>query len=226
MWKRFLKAEAKSMSQSNQKFAVASYTLDEWAQIKQKAAESLMLPVSIEIEYSISFIALLLHAQSERLFNVHCVSDEVKYLAGLSTSTATKAAELLVKGKFKDQCFWHKHFFDARFIVKNISNELKRDNSEFNLWVEKEFESLPENEELRINWLIRQYSIGAFEYRAGIHENISEPSDKKRVTGEWIIYKPFQGKLYFLDVALHSQGRELYSNIKAHCAAEFPYLFI
>ncbi|EUJ09678.1 hypothetical protein Meth11DRAFT_0477 [Methylophilaceae bacterium 11] len=213
------------MSQNNKEFTVATYTMDEWAQIKTKAAESLMLPVGNEIEYSISFIALLLQAQNERWFDVNSVSDEVRCLAGLSSCTVTKDAEPLFKNEFRGQDFWHKHFFDARFIPKNISNELKRDSAEFKLWINKEFESLPEDEALRINWLIHQYSIGALEYRAGIHESVSRPTDKKRITGEWIIYKPYQGKLYFLDIAFHNQGSELYRTLKAHCEAEYPFLF-
>ena len=59
-------------------------------------------------------------AYCSRTFNSWAVIDEIQALEGGPRPSMTKPPTPFTRGALKG--LWHKHFFDARFMMKNIMN--------------------------------------------------------------------------------------------------------
>ena len=162
----------------------------------------------------------LYHAYLNRLFSIYGVLDEIRFLEGSNSKTMTKEADQFKSPPLNQ--FWHKHFFDARFVSKNLINYLHSNTGKtkiedlFRKFKEEGSEYLEEKE---IGILAHELTFLAFQER--ITQNAG--------TGEWLIFSKHKGRNYYLCIAVHSNtsegDRHLYQFIKSNCYEEFPFLF-
>ena len=172
-------------------------------------------------------VSLLLSSQltsalKRRVFNTYTVTDVIRYLEGLVTSRLVGPPELFTHPPLN--IFWKIHFPDARFIPRNLRNELdymlkNGDTLERFSVGNVEQEESEHSASLGAGSLEHTVTIGAYEARAG----------RSEMTGEWLIFGKHQEKNYYLAISKHSRTREgdmeIYETIKGCCENEFPFLF-
>jgi hypothetical protein len=166
-----------------------------------------------EGRYSSMFVLNMILYEKLHGINPFQIVDEIRAIEGESGITKTKAASEFTKPPLSG--LWHKHFFSARFMPKNILNQLG--NGKLKAIVEEVLD--PENSpvvtEEMINELSHRVTLETFESRA----------TKGKLTGEWIIFARHDGQNYYLCLATHDTGdQKIYDNIKAGCFGEFPFL--
>jgi hypothetical protein len=158
-------------------------------------------------------------------FDVRQIIDEIANLENKNAPTKTKPAERFTGKPLRD--FWHKHFFEARFLARNLSNEVEKN---FDLLWHRDFETLWENHATlknetavdKLAGLITHVMVlRAFEHRAG---QFSE-SAKSRLTGEWIVFaKNAAGRNCYLTLAIHDEPEDAIATRIYQCAWEFPFV--
>lgn len=157
------------------------------------------------------------YVHKNRIYNIFSIIDEIKYLEGRTTVTATKPAKPLHK---QLKGFWHKHHLQSRFIVRNLINhwELKNDSHKFDeLWQKLVKKTGSEFMEAFINKLTDEL----------VHKGFLKRMQEHKATGEWIIFAPHYGKNYYLTLASHTEKSEAISKRLAdNYAGQFPFLFV
>jgi hypothetical protein len=154
-----------------------------------------------------------------RIHNSFSVTDVIQELEGVGRGCKPRVDQFKhppLKG------IWKAHFFDARFLAKNIINHwgLEYKNSPkltslYNRVIAEEDGSPTEQ-----GWqgrLAHEMTIGAYEER----------SRSNRRTGEWIIFSKHNGKNYYLFISRHTSKEEdqaVYDFFKSLCEHEFPFL--
>lgn len=151
----------------------------------------------------------------EREINPDVVLREIRALEVGDESTRTKPAAPFTGFFLKG--LWHKHYFQSSVssMSRNLMNEIHTDEA-FRQLTEIMLNSGEEylTEEMGAR-LAHEMVIGNFERR----------SARCALTGEWIVYAPFEGKNYYLCLASHNDGDEfIASQIKSVCFSEFPFL--
>jgi hypothetical protein len=156
-------------------------------------------------------------------FDERAVVDEIVHLENGTTPTKTKPAEPLW-GALNG--FWHKHFFEARFLAKNLQEETAKS---FELLWHRDFlpavESHPEltNDKNigRLTGLIAQKLVhGAFLHRAGS----SAKGGRPRLTGEWIVCAKQNSRNVYLTLATHDEPQKSVAIRIWQCGWEFPFV--
>ncbi len=167
-------------------------------------------------------IEQLEQAYSSRAFNTFTVIDEIKVLEGGQRPSMTKPPTSFTRGPLKG--LWHKHFFDAQFMMKNIMNHWNLHNPTPEQCAQRYMEIMKEHgitdlSDENINRIIYHFVNGGYEQRA----------EKKKMTGEWLIFAKYKIKNYYLIIAnhtqCHEQENELYQLIFDKCSDQFPFLF-
>ncbi len=162
----------------------------------------------------------LYHAYINRTFSIYGVLDEIRALEGLNLNTRTKEASQFSRPPLDR--FWHKHFFDARFVSKNLINYLQSNAGKSK--IEDLFQRFKEEgseylEEKEIGILAHELTFVAFQERL----------TQNKGTGEWLIFSKHEGSNYYLCIAKHTNTSEgdmqLYQFIKSNCGEEFSFLF-
>lgn len=118
---------------------------------------------------------------------------------------------------------WHKHFFSARHLLKNLNirwNASGGGNGALDQIINEVASEHGEDPERWQARLAHRLVVEAFEDRAGA----------QRLTGDWIIYGKHEGSNYYLDLATHEEAQaygdeKLLDKLRAGSAAEFPFLF-
>ena len=136
---------------------------------------------------------------------------EIKRLETLSDDGYTKEAT-----QFKHpplHPLWHQHYFSAHYIVQNIQNEIDRDFK--NIWDKSMGPEGSVIEKQHIDNLIHNV----------VHGTIKTRSNKKRITGEWLIFsKQATGNIY-LCMSTHTTGdQNIYDKLAYCCERQFPWL--
>ncbi len=168
-----------------------------------------------------------LYSRQPRLFNVHAVMDEISYLEGRGRTTRTKA-QAEFSGPLKG--FWHKHFFDTQFMLRNFINELENEDNFGRLWYRdfvpafeavtgKPWVGTEFNDDVA-KLLAHVVTIRAYEQRAGIRK----PGNASRMTGEWIVYAYDGSRRVYLTLALHSERQDSQIARLRQAAEEFPFV--
>ncbi len=174
-----------------------------------------------------------------RLLHIHGVIGELDLLEGLIELTSTVPSSKFNKNPLCG--FRKKHFWQPNNIMKNIgahwSLGFKEGNHRFS---EKVDEILnphmgQELDDEIIGRLCNETYIGGHIKRA---EKKTEKSggctkrvEKGKLTGDWIVYKQYQGRNYYLGLFPHSNpnqpdyDNEVYKSLESWCKEEFPYLF-
>ena len=112
------------------------------------------------------------------------------------------------------QGLWHKHYFAANFLAKNMQLALGRDGLE-NLVSEVFDPSKPVITEEMIKELAHRIT----------HEPVEKRDADGKLTGEWVVYVKHDGKNYYLALNTHNSGDQfLYDRIMEHCPKNFPDL--
>ena len=166
--------------------------------------------------------AQLAFVGKSKLFSSFALTDVIQRLEGRGRSASVKGPEPFKHYPLKG--FWKAHFFNARFIIRNLINEwgLEYENSPkfFDLCnrVTKDEKECPSP----LGWqgrLAHELVFGGFEARAKRH----------RITGEWLIFTEYAAEKYYLCIASHSDNAEddkkIHDLIVSTCGNEFPYLF-
>lgn len=168
------------------------------------------------VQDNINFIGLNLSSFSKVLlaqlyvfneyfnFDITNIVNEIKYLEGIKNTTSTKE-----EAKFKNEPLkgiWHKHFFDARYIIKNIGAEFGLDN----------------NGNKKLNELLSNYNFENYDENMNINiinklidNAFFKRGKENRLTGEWIVFIKEKNKNYYLTVTTHDEDDiALYQRIK------------
>ncbi len=110
---------------------------------------------------------------------------------------------------------WHKHYYSARFIGHNLSNEMangkleKIVNDVFNPHMGK-----PATKEM-FEDMAKRIVMGS----------LDERRDNEKMTGEWMVFAKHQDDNYYLCMATHDNGDDAIRNkIDLICLKEFIFL--
>jgi len=166
-------------------------------------------------------IAQLAAVSKHRIFNSFSVTDVIQQLEGVGRIGCAKREEPFKHSPLKG--FWKAHFFDARFLMKNLTNHWGLESKE-----SPKFDGLcsrvaveEEKSPSAFDWQDRfahELTIGGYKARA----------KRKKLTGEWIIFAKHDELNYYLCLAKHSTSKEddsqIYALINAICAHEYPFL--
>ena len=167
-------------------------------------------------------MAQLASASKHRIFNSFTVTDVLQRLEGGRRNGCAKHEE-----PFKHlplRRFWKAHFFDARFLMRNLINHwgLKFESSQkFDALCHRVIAEEEKTPSIH-GWqgrLAHEFTICGYE----------EKARRRKLTGEWIIFSKYQNSNYYLCLVNHSTSREgdeeIYTFIKTLCAQEYPFLF-
>ncbi|ARK76830.1 hypothetical protein BOC39_25545 [Burkholderia pseudomallei] len=168
-------------------------------------------------------LAQLTSAWKHRTINTFAVTDVIQHLEGRNPLPSMTAKPRQFKGDAL-RGLWKVHFFDARFLVRNILNEWSMFSSKSDKFeklcarVAAEEEQAPS----RVGWqgrLVHEFVMEGYRQRA----------TKRKLTGEWLIFGVHEQKNIYLSLCTHSdspeQDREIYDALFALCGDEFPNVF-
>lgn len=174
----------------------------------------------IDLSRVSQFLSIQLASISKyRVYNSFSITDVIQDLEGVGRGCKRRVAQFKhppLKG------FWKVHFFDPRFMVKNLINHwgLERANSPKlnNLFLRIDIEE--EKSPSTHGWhgrLAHEMTIMGYEERAR----------KNNLTGEWIVFLKHKGKNYYLCISRHTSpedDRDVYEFLKNICEYEYPFL--
>jgi hypothetical protein len=166
--------------------------------------------------------AQLTSVSKHRTFNCFSVTDVIQNLEGVGRGSCVRGEEpfkhLPLKG------FWKAHFFDARFLLKNLVNHwgLGYESSpKFSELCARVAEEEDQNPTVH-GWqgrLAHEVAIDGYE----------EKAKKRNLTGEWLIFSKHENLSYYLCITRHSMTREgdeaIYALLNEFCEPEYPFLF-
>lgn len=152
------------------------------------------------------------------------VLEEIDALEGLRpASRPTKEVE-----QFKHPPLfplWHKHFFASRHVLRNTGDRWGISRGQGN----RDLDAL-------LTEIATKYGDDPSTWQGKLAERFTvdglfDRADAGRLTGDWIIFGKHGGKNYYLDLAIHEEGRglanaeRLMHKLQAGSQAEFPFLF-
>jgi hypothetical protein len=151
------------------------------------------------------------------VFSLQGVSPEFILCAIRDLEEGTSRSGTKPPEKYKGKLLkglWHKHFFDARFVAKNVQIGLGGPN------IPKFREALLEK------WLGKKMTPEiAIELRDVFLAGFEERAAEGKLTGEWIVYLRRGEKNYYLCCTTHDAGDQvIYDRIMEHCPRDFPEL--
>lgn len=166
--------------------------------------------------------AQLTSASKYRLFSSFSVTDVIQQLEGVGRGICSKEGEPFRRLPLLG--LWKVHFFDARFLFKNLTNHwgLAFDDCPRFKALCSQINAEEERSPSKHGWqgrLAHELVVGGYEKKAR----------KKKLTGEWIIFAKHEGVNYYLCIAKHSTSadydRKILALVRAFCITEFPFLF-
>lgn len=168
--------------------------------------------------FSMLFLLQLRQLRNRGTVDTHEVADAILTLEGRGRSPGTRPADQYRCSPLKR--LWKKHFFDARFMAKNLGNfwGLEHGGKRLERMLDEEFvaeESGYFTEELakRISHRLVE---DAFSTRAA----------DGRLTGEWIVFAKHEDHRFYLTLASHAETDDaIHKRILEWCRPEFPFLF-
>jgi hypothetical protein len=158
------------------------------------------------------------------LVDIHAVFDQIGKLekAPLTRAVPTKPAEPFTAGPLKG--LWHKHWFQAGFLVTNLLNETEKHGDMF---IRKHLNAAFGHDrwvgelmtEKLAGQLVRATVDGALSYRSG-----SAGRKQSRMTGEWIVFAKANGRNIYLTLGGHDETDEAIFSRCSPALQEFPEL--
>lgn len=175
-------------------------------------AEALRLDQYAKGRFSWLIVLELLVLDRTRTVNPFQITSEIQLLEGHDGREGTKPESPFRRKPLIG--LWHKHYFTARFLPKNILNHIasgQLDASIAEIWLDEELIDA----EKMAGRIAHEVVIGSSERRMA----------ERKLTGEWIVYAKHQGSNYYLCMANHRDGdAAIYDKIKAACWEQFPFL--
>ena len=140
------------------------------------------------------------------------IIDEIRNLEGGDAEVGTKPATQFNRAPLIG--YWHKHFFSAHFVAKNILNQLA--GGALKALIK---DVLDPNK----SSVVTEEMINVLTHRA-ITETLENRETENKLTGEWIVFAKHAGQNYYLTIALHKTGDQaIYDQIKT-VFRQFPFL--
>lgn len=125
---------------------------------------------------------------------------------------AIKAASMFKKPPLRG--LWHKHYFSARFVGKNVKLALGKHGFE-NLVYEVMDLTQP---------FITKEMIQELAYRMST-EPLQRRAAERKITGEWIIFARHDNLNYYLSLDTHDAGdQSIFDRVMKFCRRDFPDL--
>ena len=107
----------------------------------------------------------------------------------------------------------HAHFQQAKFIPKNLENEIK--NKRGKKLIEDIFKDKQLSDEERLKLTAHQATVSLYNSRA----------ENNALTGEWIIYAEHQSKNHYFCIASHLEGDTIiYNRMMKRCEPKFQQI--
>ena len=139
------------------------------------------------------------------------ILQSIDELEGLAPDTNIKPATQFKFAPLKG--LWHKHFFAARFIARNISLGLGKNGLE---------KIVREVMDPSRSPVITEEMVAELAHRV-TNETLERRAADGKLTGEWIIYAEHMGLNYYLTCKPHSMGDQaIFDEIARHCVSDFP----
>lgn len=168
-------------------------------------------------------LAQLASAWKHRTINTFAVTDLIQHLEGINPDRSSTAKPRQFKGD-ELRGLWKVHFFDSRFLARNILNEWGMFSSKSDKFeklcarVAAEEEKAPS----RSGWQGRL----AHEF---VTSGYMQRTAKRKLTGEWLIFGVYEQKNVYLALCAHSDSQEqdtqIYDALVKLCGNEFPTIF-
>lgn len=127
-------------------------------------------------------------------FRLFTIMDTISFLEGKSPTTCTKKEKKL-RGKLSE--YYHKHIHYPRSIDHIVSNTLRNENL-INEAMKKAIKFKKDNKH-------KEPAISFLSYYL-VTDRISEVYMRRKVTGEWLIYKKLEDKNIYLTLASHTEN--------------------
>lgn len=187
----------------------------------KKLQEHFGLDAFPDARFSTYFTLQLMQIEANRLLSTHSIVSEIRTLEAGGTAAYTKPATPFTGTSLRG--LWHKHFTDARFLVRNIRNEWNHNG----MLLKGIEEIAPEHSGQTIGKEI----TGKIVHMAVLSAQETR-GNEDRMTGEWIVFVPFDGHNHYLAIATHQtpgmsageHDRALRAEILGNCGWEFPFL--
>ncbi|WP_421185272.1 hypothetical protein [Aeromonas enteropelogenes] len=183
-------------------------------ELKEYAKSSLVFYGLDLSRISTVLIAQIHYFETKRILSVHGIGDQLKRIESGNASKVGRFKHLPLKGLYKS------HFFDARFLLGNMNAQYGFDrggNANLDKIIHKAFEQNTSgyyDDEMAM-FLAHEMTVGMFEKRA----------HKQKLTGEWVIFKEYQGNKYYLCVASHLEDdNDIYERVNLAYQSSFPFL--
>lgn len=169
-------------------------------------------------EFSSLFIYQLIHGFYNEPIHIGMVTDEISSLEGLQKPTHTKDESRFNREPLKG--LYKKHFFNPRYIPKNLSNHFGIGTNKTNSRFYKLIKDIAGDK----GYLTKNDAqILAQKF---VWDGYLDRKKAGKLTGEWMIYAKYGGKNHYLTLALHDEGDQIiYDRILKNCRDDFPYLF-
>ena len=175
----------------------------EFTEFRERVSDHLVAQIRLTLE--------------EGRINTDAISEEIRWLEGLSSSTRTKRPSKFKGGKLTG--FWHSHFFngDPHQQATNYLKILDREGVA----------------ERIIKEIMNEYPDPMVSARKiakrFVQKQFEDMNRAKSFTGDWIIYAKHNNENYYLMICAHPEKGEdtdpIYENIKDNCRSQFPFLF-
>ncbi|MBQ4837095.1 hypothetical protein [Pseudoalteromonas luteoviolacea] len=148
-----------------------------------------------------------------KMFDIepYMIVDAIKELEGCTEVNLIKKETQFKRKPLKG--LWHKHYFSARFLMKNIV--VHHGQSGIKRLIAKHWDGKSEISDEQLSNIIDDFGINAFQER----------SNKGNLTGEWIVFAKYNDENYYLSLGEHSGcDRKLYEMIVSTCTPQFKFL--
>ena len=140
--------------------------------------------------YSSLLVKELARCVEGRSANIFPILDDI---GGLEGATNTRPTRTKAAAPFEGSLLsglWHKHYFQAAFIPKNVSNHWKPKGNSKNLL--GRFGAIMQDQAIPY-----EKKAGALSH-AFVLDGYRERGESQKITGEWIVYARHQDVNYYL----------------------------
>ncbi|MFT4064867.1 hypothetical protein [Paraburkholderia sp.] len=168
-------------------------------------------------------LSQLTSAWKHRTINTFAITDVIQQLEGHGPNRSSTAKPRPFKHE-PLRGLWKVHFFDPRFLMRNIVNQWGLSGPESDKFDELcAHVAAEENENpSKLGWqgkLAHKLVIEGYQDRAA----------KRKLTGEWLIFGVQEQRNVYLALCTHSDGpeqdSEIYNALLSLCGEEFPEAF-
>jgi hypothetical protein len=166
--------------------------------------------------FSTLFLCQIAEFWRQRILDTSEIADEIRSLEGVDGPTNTKPAGPLERPPLRG--LWHKHFFNARFMAKNIANYWEVSPGKGRkLQHMIDEEGAAEESGRFTDDLINRMS-------ARVTDGYMLRAEAGELTGEWIVFAKHEGKRYYLLIGQHGDDQLIHRQLVEWCKPEFPFL--